>query len=57
VSNVVGVTTTLPQGTDTQAFCYDAQNRLTWAGSTGTPACSSSVTLGDTGSLAGTSAS
>ena len=31
--------TTLPGGTDNQAFCYDEQNRLTWAGSTGTPPC------------------
>jgi RHS repeat-associated protein len=28
-----------PGGTDTQVFCYDDQNRLTWAGSTGTPPC------------------
>jgi RHS repeat-associated protein len=38
-SRVIGITTTLPQGTDVQAFCYDEQNRLTWAGSVGTPPC------------------
>lgn len=27
------------QGTDQQQFCYDEQDRLTWAGSTGTPPC------------------
>ncbi len=43
VGNVSGVTTTLPQGTDTQVFCYDEQNRLTWAGSTGTPPCTSTA--------------
>ncbi|HKT03554.1 MAG TPA: RHS repeat-associated core domain-containing protein [Rugosimonospora sp.] len=37
--NVTSATTTLPQGTDRQQFCYDDQYRLTWAGSTGTPAC------------------
>jgi RHS repeat-associated protein len=37
--NVTNQTTTLPQGTDVQAFCYDEQNRLTWAGSVGTPPC------------------
>lgn len=37
--NVVGATTTVPQGTDVQQFCYDEQDRLTWAGSTGTPPC------------------
>ncbi|HKV29424.1 MAG TPA: RHS repeat-associated core domain-containing protein, partial [Candidatus Dormibacteraeota bacterium] len=29
----------LPQGTDNQVFCYDEQDRMTWAGSTGTPPC------------------
>jgi RHS repeat-associated protein len=37
--NITGMTTTLPQGTDTQVFCYDEQGRLTWAGSMGTPPC------------------
>lgn len=37
--NVSTANTTLPSGTDNQAFCYDEQNRLTWAGSTGTPPC------------------
>lgn len=37
--NVKSATTTVPAGTDNQAFCYDAQNRLTWAGATGTPPC------------------
>ncbi|HEY7348348.1 MAG TPA: hypothetical protein VH599_08535 [Ktedonobacterales bacterium] len=38
-SNVIGLTTTLAQGTDVQQFCYHDQNRLTWAGSVGTPPC------------------
>ena len=37
--NVASRSTTLPAGTDNQQFCYDEQNRLTWAGSTGTPPC------------------
>ena len=37
--NVTSANTTLAAGTDTQAFCYDEQNRLTWAGSVGTPPC------------------
>jgi YD repeat-containing protein len=44
--NVSGVTTTLPQGSDTQAFCYDAQNRLSWAGASGTPPCGATLTPG-----------
>ncbi len=35
------VNTSLPAGTDNQAYCYDEQNRLTWAGSTGTAPCQS----------------
>ena len=31
---------------DNQAFCYDEQDRLIWAGSTGTPSCSTSLTPG-----------
>src|SRR5207237_5084927 len=37
--NVATASTTLPAGTDNQAFCYDEQDRLTWAGSQGTPPC------------------
>ncbi len=37
--NVTSQTTPLPQGTDVQQFCYDEQDRLTWAGSVGTPPC------------------
>ena len=38
VGNVSAVTTILPAGTDHQLFCYDEQNRLTWAGTgTGNP--------------------
>ena len=35
--NVTSVSTTLPagSGTDAQVFCYDEQNRLTWAGTSG----------------------
>ncbi len=33
--NVVREDTTLPQGTDHQVFCYDEQDRLTWAGGDG----------------------
>jgi RHS repeat-associated protein len=39
VGNVKNLITTLPQGTDQQQFCYDEQNRLTWAGAVGTPSC------------------
>jgi RHS repeat-associated protein len=41
VGNVLTANTTLPTGTDHQAFCYDEQNRLIWAGATGTPPCQS----------------
>ncbi len=44
--NVTGVTTTLTTGTDNQAFCYDALDRLVWAGSTGTPSCGGTLTAG-----------
>ena len=37
--NVSSVKTTLPQGTDQQQFCYDEQNRLTWAGAAGASPC------------------
>jgi RHS repeat-associated protein len=39
--NVSTANTTLPGGTDNQAFCYDEQDRLTWAGAKGTPPCQS----------------
>jgi RHS repeat-associated protein len=46
-NNVVAATTTLPTGdTDVQAFCYDALNRLTWAGASGTPPCGSTLNAG-----------
>jgi RHS repeat-associated protein len=41
--NILQLSTTLPtvsgasSKTDTQSFCYDALDRLTWAGNTGTP--------------------
>lgn len=56
LSNVIENVTTLPQGTDTQVFCEDDLSRLTWAGSSGTPACSGAPTPSDTGGLAGTGA-
>lgn len=31
MGNISGETLTLPPGTDIQQFCYDEQNRLTWA--------------------------
>jgi RHS repeat-associated protein len=37
--NVTTANTTMPAGSDNQAFCYDEQNRLTWAGAAGTPPC------------------
>jgi YD repeat-containing protein len=46
IGNVLTTNTTLAAGTDNQAFCYDNFNRLTWAGSTGTPSCGSSLTAG-----------
>ena len=44
--NVSTASTTLPTGTDNQAFCYDEQNRLTWAGAGGTPPCGVTLTPG-----------
>src|SRR5207249_4760523 len=45
--NVGTITTTMPSGTDNQAFCYDEQDRLTWAGTNGTPPCSgTAITAG-----------
>ncbi|HEU5383534.1 MAG TPA: RHS repeat-associated core domain-containing protein [Ktedonobacteraceae bacterium] len=39
-NNVVGVQTSIGGATDTQQFCYDSLNRLTWAGTSGIPPCS-----------------
>ncbi|HEY7780340.1 MAG TPA: RHS repeat-associated core domain-containing protein, partial [Ktedonobacterales bacterium] len=45
--NVTAVSTTLPAGTDTQTYCYDEQNRLTWAASqTATGPCGAGNTAG-----------
>jgi hypothetical protein len=49
-SNVTAVATTLSAGTDNQAFCYDEQNRLVWAGASGTPSCGTTLTAGTLGS-------
>ena len=47
VNNVVGVQTSVGGQTDTQQFCYDDLNRLTWSGTNGTPPCSGqSITAG-----------
>ena len=45
-SNVTAVNTTLAAGTDNQAFCYDEQNRLVWAGSQWHASCGASLTAG-----------
>jgi RHS repeat-associated protein len=45
-SNVTAVNTTFSAGTDNQAFCYDEQNRLVWAGASGTPSCGGMLTPG-----------
>src|SRR5207237_2383959 len=45
--NVSTAQTTMPAGTDAQAFCYDEQDRLTWSSSaTATPPCGGSNTAG-----------
>lgn len=44
--NVVSISTTLPGGTDNQGFCYDEQDRLTWAATSGTKPCGGTVTAG-----------
>jgi len=45
--NVTTIGTTMPGGTDNQSFCYDEQDRLTWASAaTATPPCSGSNTAG-----------
>lgn len=38
--NTTSAATQLAAGSDNQVFCYDEQDRLTWAGSVGTPTCS-----------------
>jgi len=38
-------------GSETQVFCYDAQNRLVWAGNTGTPTCSGNGTPAVSGNI------
>ncbi len=40
--------TTNSGGSETQNFCYDEQNRLVWAGNSGTPTCTGNGTPGDT---------
>ena len=49
---MTAVNTTLAAGSDNQAFCYDEQNRLVWAGASGTPSCGASLTAGTLGSAA-----
>jgi hypothetical protein len=45
--NVLTASTTLGAATDNQVFCYDEQNRLTWAGSAGVPPCTgTAITAG-----------
>jgi RHS repeat-associated protein len=45
--NVVHAWTRVPEGTDYQTFCYDEQNRLTWASSaTGNIPCGGTWTAG-----------
>ncbi len=50
VGNVISEDTQLvvgaPLATDNQLFCYDEQNRLTWAGATGTSPCNGAVSSG-----------
>lgn len=46
-SNVTTASTSLQAGTDNQAFCYDEQNRLTWASSaSGAAPCGGTNTAG-----------
>jgi RHS repeat-associated protein len=47
VGNTIGQQTNIAGQTDNEAFCYDDMNRLTWAGSTGTPSCGQSLTPGN----------
>ncbi|HEY7199658.1 MAG TPA: hypothetical protein VIC57_05580, partial [Candidatus Dormibacteraeota bacterium] len=45
--NVSTAQTTMPAGSDNQAFCYDEQDRLTWSSSaTATPPCGGGNTAG-----------
>jgi RHS repeat-associated protein len=45
--NVTTTNTTMPGATDNQSFCYDEQDRLTWASAaTATPPCGGSNTAG-----------
>lgn len=44
--NVTDVSTTMPAGTDNQGFCYDALDRLTWAGTSGARPCGTAVPAG-----------
>jgi RHS repeat-associated protein len=45
--NVTTASMTMPGGTDNQSFCYDEQDRLTWASAaTATPPCGGSNTAG-----------
>lgn len=47
MGTLANVWTTLPTGTDYQAFCYDEQQRLTWASSaSGTLSCGGTWTAG-----------
>jgi RHS repeat-associated protein len=44
---VTSISTTMPGATDNQSFCYDEQDRLTWASSaTATPPCGGSNAAG-----------
>ena len=56
VGNVASVATALPQGTDHQLFCYDAQNRLTWAGTTSGNPCNNPAPTGSFGGASYTQA-
>ena len=44
-------------GSETQVFCYDEQNRLVWAGNSGTPSCTGNGTPSVSGYLNAYSAS
>jgi hypothetical protein len=44
VGNVASLTDTVTAGTDHEVFCYDEQNRLTWAANFGTSPCQGAVT-------------
>ena len=56
VGNVAAVSTTLPQGTDRQAFCYDEQNRLVWAGTESGNPCGNAAPTGSFGGASYTQA-